>query len=62
MILATADQLPFLPLLILDVSREHSHRRTTRAGGPVDDLESVRPNLLRRRLSALATALLAIGR
>jgi hypothetical protein len=62
MILATADQLPFLPLLVLDVSLEHSHRRTTRDGGPADDVERVRPNRLRRRLSALATALLAVGR
>jgi hypothetical protein len=62
MILATADQLPFLPLLVLDVSLEHSHRRTTRAGGPTEDVERSRPNRLRRRLAALGTALLAVGR
>jgi hypothetical protein len=61
MILATADQLPFLPLLIADVSLEHSHRRTGPEGGPIGRKVS-RPRRIRRRLAGLATAVLAVTR
>jgi hypothetical protein len=61
MILVPADQLPLLPMLIVDVSREHSHRRTTREGGPIER-EVSRPRRIRRRLAGLATAVLAVTR
>jgi hypothetical protein len=53
---------PFLPLLIADVSLEHSHRRTGPDGGPIVRDHVSRPRRIRRRLAGLATALLAIGR
>jgi hypothetical protein len=61
MILVPADQLPLLPLLVIDVSLEHSHRRTGPAGGLLGR-EVSRPRRIRRRLAGLATAILPIAR
>ena len=49
MIIASADQLPFLPLLIADVSLEHSHRRTVvDPDGRSSAIDEVVPRVPRR--------------
>jgi hypothetical protein len=64
MIVESADRLPFLPMLILDVSNEHSHRRTAVVA---DDDESAIPDRAspaprrRRLIGFLAATALAVG-
>jgi hypothetical protein len=63
MILESADRLPFLPMLILDVSLEHSHRRTAVVaddGSAIPDATSPAPRR-RRLIGFLAATALAVG-